>query len=163
MSLALAMQQQPAIDLAEVDALLAAYPPTESSLIQALQDINRRFNYVPCHALLRVAEKYGLPIAKVFSVATFYKAFSITPRGKVIIRVCVGTACHIRGAGLLVDEVTRHLGIAAGETTTDLGFTLETVNCVGACAMAPVIIRGERHYGSVAPADVRDLIRGQDQ
>jgi len=160
MSLAVASQQPP-VDLAEVDALLASHPRVEASLIQVLQDINKKYNYLPCVALERVAATLGLPIAKVFSVATFYKAFSVTPRGKVIIRVCVGTACHIRGAPLLVDEVTRRLGIASGETTKDMGFTLETVNCVGACAMAPVVIRGARHHGSVAPSDVPAIIQGK--
>ena len=151
----------PEPDLAPVDAILGRYPHAETSLIQVLQDINRTFNYLPCHALEKVATTLGVPLAKVFSVATFYKAFSVTPRGKVIIRVCLGTACHIRGGPLLVDEFVRHLGVKAGETTPDLGFTLETVNCVGACAMAPVVIAGPRHHGGLSPADVPDVIQGK--
>ena len=161
MSLAQVKAKQPPIDLAEVDAILAAHPSSETALIQVLQDVNKRYNYLPCHALERVSERLRVPMAKVFSVATFYKAFSVKPRGKVIVKVCVGTACHIRGAPLLVEEACRQLKIAAGETTADLHFTIETVNCVGACAMAPVVIRGEQHHGSVAPADVTDILEGK--
>jgi NADH-quinone oxidoreductase subunit E len=152
----------PEPDLAPVDAILAGYPKAETSLIQVLQDVNRTYNYLPCHAIEKVAKELGVPLARVFSVATFYKAFSIKPRGKVIIRVCTGTACHIRGAPLLVDEFVRHLGVKAGETTPDMGFTLETVNCVGACAMAPVVIAGPRHHGGMSPADVPDVIQGKN-
>ena len=148
-------------DLAPVEAILAGYPRAETSLIQVLQDVNRTYNYLPCHALEMVARTLGVPLARVFSVATFYKAFSIKPRGKVILRVCQGTACHIRGAPLIIDEFQRHLGIKAGETTADMAFTLETVNCVGACAMAPVVIAGSRHHGSLSPADVPDVIQGK--
>ncbi len=148
-------------DLAQVEAILATYPKAETSLIQVLQDVNREYNYLPCHALELVAKALGVPLARVFSVATFYKAFSVKPRGKVILRVCQGTACHIRGAPLLVEEFERHLGIKPGETTENMVFTLETVNCVGACAMAPVVIRGAQHHGSVAPSDVPAIIRGK--
>jgi NADH-quinone oxidoreductase subunit E len=148
-------------DLAPVEAILAGYPKAETSLIQVLQDVNRTYNYLPCHALELVARQLGVPLARVFSVATFYKAFSIKPRGKVIIRICTGTACHIRGAPLLVDEFVRHLHVQAGETTPDMAFTLETVNCVGACAMAPVVIAGPRHHGGMSPADVPDVIQGK--
>ena len=156
-----AAPQIPEPDLAPVDAILAGYPKAETALIQVLQDVNRTYNYLPCHALEKVAKELGVPLARVFSVATFYKAFSIKPRGKVIIRICTGTACHIRGAPLLVDEFVRHLGVKAGETTPDMAFTLETVNCVGACAMAPVVISGRRHHGTMSPADVPDVIQGK--
>jgi NADH:ubiquinone oxidoreductase subunit E len=149
-------------DLAPVAKILAGYPKAETSLIQVLQDVNRTFNYLPCHALELVARELGVPLARVFSVATFYKAFSVTPRGKVILRVCQGTACHIRGAPLLVDEFQRHLGIKPGETTENMAFTLETVNCVGACAMAPVVIAGTRYHGELSPAEVPDVIKAHD-
>jgi NADH-quinone oxidoreductase subunit E len=91
-------------------------------------------------------------LAKVFSVSTFYKAFSLEPQGDTIIRVCMGTACHIRGAGQLVEELERQLGIGADETTEDLTFTVKTVNCVGTCAMAPVMIVDEKYFGNAKPA-----------
>ena len=93
-----------------------------------------------------------VPLAKVFSVSTFYKAFSLEPQGDTIIKVCMGTACHIRGAGQLVEEHERQLGIGAGETTEDLKFTVKTVNCVGACAMAPVMIVGDTYRGGAKAA-----------
>jgi NADH:ubiquinone oxidoreductase subunit E len=101
-------------------------------------------------------------MSRVFSAATFYKAFSLAPRGKRIVKVCTGTACHIRGAPLLVCEFTRLLGIKPGQTTQDLGFTLETVNCLGACAMAPLVAVNEDYHGELRIDQVKDLVRGRD-
>ena len=148
------MSQQSCVDMTLLDAILERYPCEEPSLIQVLQDVQRTYNYLPCEVLERVAELLNVPLAKVFSVSTFYKAFSLTPQGRVVIKVCTGTACHIRGAGQLIDEVQRQLGIQPGETTEDMGFTLHTVNCVGACAMAPVAIVGDRYVGAAKPADL---------
>ncbi len=142
------------VNLAPLDEILARYPKEEPSLIQVLQDVHRAYNYLPCDVLEKVAEALGVPLAKVFSVGTFYKAFSLTPQGKVIIKVCTGTACHIRGAGQLIEELERELGIHPGETSKDMGFTLKTVNCVGACAMAPVMIVNEKYHGNAKPAQV---------
>lgn len=148
------MSQQPCVDMTLLDAILERYPREEPSLIQVLQDVQRTYNYLPCEVLERVATALDVPLAKVFSVSTFYKAFSLTPQGRVVIKVCTGTACHIRGAGQLIDEVQRRLHICPGETTEDLGFTLQTVNCVGACAMAPVAIVGDKYVGAAKPADL---------
>jgi NADH:ubiquinone oxidoreductase subunit E len=137
-----------------VEAILDRYPREEASLIQVLQDVHRAYNYLPCDVLKQVAESLEVPVAKVFSVATFYKAFSLTPQGKTIVKVCTGTACHIRGASQLIEEVTRLLAIDPDQTTPDMGFTLKTVNCVGACAMAPVLIVGERYHGNAKPVQV---------
>jgi len=146
------MAEQPCVDLSKTEDILGSYPHEEPSLIQVLQDVHRAYNYLPCDVLVRVAEVLEVPLAKVFSVSTFYKAFSLEPQGDTIIRVCTGTACHIRGAGQLVEELERKLGIGADETTEDLKFTVKTVNCVGACAMAPVMIVGEKYWGSAKPA-----------
>lgn len=148
------MPQQPCVDLSMTDSILERYPLAEPSLIQVLQDVHRAYNYLPCDVLVRVADALHVPLAKVFSVATFYKAFSLTPQGDTVIRVCLGTACHIRGAGQLVEELTRQLDIGPDETTEDLKFTIKTVNCVGACAMAPVMIVGEKYHGSAKAAQV---------
>jgi NADH-quinone oxidoreductase subunit E len=148
------MPQQPCVDMTLLDAILERYPRAEPSLIQVLQDVQRTYNYLPCEVLQRVATALDVPLAKVFSVSTFYKAFSLTPQGRVIVKVCTGTACHIRGAGQLIDEVRRRLRIGPGETTEDLGFTLQTVNCVGACAMAPVVIVGEKYVGAAKASDL---------
>jgi NADH-quinone oxidoreductase subunit E len=146
------MVETPGSDLTMTEDILARYPAEEPALIQVLQDVHRAYNYLPCDVLERVAEALDVPLAKVFSVSTFYKAFSLEPQGDTIVKVCTGTACHIRGAGQLVEELQRQLGIGPGETTEDLKFTVKTVNCVGACAMAPVMIVGETYRGSAKAA-----------
>ena len=152
------MNAQPCVDAAPLNEILSQYPAEEPSLIQVLQDVHRAYNYLPCDVLVRVSDALSVPLAKVFSVATFYRAFSLTPQGKTIIRVCTGTACHIRGAPQLVEQLQRQLGIAPGQTTPDLGFTVKTVNCVGACAMAPVVIVGEKYHGKTRPGELPKLV-----
>lgn len=147
-----------AVDLNPASEILDKYPASEASLIQVLQDVHRVYNYLPCDVLAKVAQTLGVPLSKVFSVSTFYKAFSLEPQGDTIIKICVGTACHIRGAGQLVEELERQLGVGPDETTEDLKFTVKTVNCVGACAMAPVMIVGESYHGSAKPARVGKYI-----
>ena len=151
---------QPCVDLALTDEILERYPRAEPSLIQVLQDVQRAYSYLPCDALFRVADALDVPLAKVFSVSTFYKAFALEPQGRTIIKVCMGTACHIRGAGQLVEELERRLQIKAQETTPDLAFTLKTVRCVGACAMAPIVIMGEEYHGNAKPAQVGKYLAG---
>jgi NADH:ubiquinone oxidoreductase subunit E len=139
-------------------AILARYPAEEPSLIQVLQEVQRAYRYLPCEALAAVAEALHVPLARVVSVATFYRAFAHRPQGRLIVKVCTGTACHIRGADLLLDALSRRLGVGPGETTPDLGFTLQTVNCVGACAMAPVVIAGERYHGHAQQARLERIL-----
>ena len=148
------MTETPCSDLSMAEEILGRYPREEPALIQVLQDVHRAYNYLPCDVLERVAEALDVPLAKVFSVSTFYKAFSLEPQGDTIVKVCTGTACHIRGAGQLVEELERQLGVGPSETTEDLKFTIKTVNCVGACAMAPLVIVGEKYFGSAKPARV---------
>jgi NADH-quinone oxidoreductase subunit E len=146
------MDLHPCDDLSRAEAILDDYPNEEAALIQVLQDVHRAYNYLPCDVLEHVAEALDVPLAKVFSVATFYKAFSLEPQGDTIVKVCMGTACHIRGAGQLVEELQRQLGVDPGETTDDFKFTVKTVNCVGACAMAPVLIVGDKYWGNAKSA-----------
>lgn len=141
-----------------LDAILARYPAAEPSLIQVLQDVHRAYNYLPCDVLAKVSAALGVPLAKTFSVATFYRAFSLEPQGRTIVRVCKGTACHIRGADLLLDEIEREFQVRPGETSEDGRFTIKTVNCVGACAIAPVILVGERYHGNASPGMVKDCL-----
>jgi NADH-quinone oxidoreductase subunit E len=148
------MAETPCSDLGKAEEILGRYPLEEPALIQVLQDVHRAYNYLPCDVLEKVADALDVPLAKVFSVSTFYKAFSLEPQGDTIVKVCMGTACHIRGAGQLVEELERQLGIGPDETTEDLKFTVKTVNCVGACAMAPLVIVGEKYYGTAKPAKV---------
>lgn len=142
------MSATPCVEHAPLEEILARYPLSEPALIQVLQDVHRAYNYLPCDVLVKVAEALHVPLAKVFSVATFYKAFSLVPQGRTIVKVCTGTACHIRGARQILEELERLLHVKPGETTEDFGFTIKTVNCVGACAMAPVMIVGGRYHGA---------------
>ncbi len=124
-------------------------PKNPQALITVLQDIQKEFRYLPCDAMSEAAKQLGVPLSKVFSASTFYNAFSLKPRGETIIRICQGTACHINGADLMVEQLETELNLKVGETSTDLKFTIEVVNCVGACAMAPVLIVNETYHGNV--------------
>jgi NADH:ubiquinone oxidoreductase subunit F (NADH-binding)/NADH:ubiquinone oxidoreductase subunit E/Pyruvate/2-oxoacid:ferredoxin oxidoreductase delta subunit len=146
-------------DLSALDEILARYPREEASLVMVLQDVQAHFRYLPCEALERVARELRLPPTRVFSVATFYKAFSLSPQGRHAVEVCKGTACHVRGAQLLEDELCRQLRVAPGATTADGDFTLRTVNCVGACAMAPVVVVDGKYHGETKPAQIERLLR----
>ena len=149
------------VDPKKIEKVLGNYPAGAGrSLIHALQDIQAAFGYVPCEAVERLCEHLGVPLSKAFSVSTFYKAFSLDPKGDVIIRVWTGTACHIRGAQTLVDELCSALAVKPGGTTKDLKFTLETVNCVGACAMAPVVSLNGKYHGNVQPGKMLKTIKG---
>jgi NADH-quinone oxidoreductase subunit E len=133
----------------ELHNVLNAYPNNRQYALAILQDMQRAFHYIPREGLMAAAEHLGCGLSELYSMATFYKALSLTPKGKHIIRVCDGTACHIRGSVTLLDALKRRLGIEPGETTEDGFFTLETVNCLGACAIAPVMLVGEEYYGSL--------------
>ncbi len=146
-------------DFSKLPEIFDRYSRNPESLIAVLQDIQQEYHYLPCEALQETAKNLSVPLSKVFSVSTFYNAFSLTPRGKKIIRICKGTACHIRGAYQLQHQFETMLGIKAGETSKDLKYTLEVVNCVGACAMAPVVIVDEKYHGSVDVSNVKRLIK----
>ena len=146
-------------DLSRLPEIFDRYPKAPESLIGVLQDIQKEYRYLPCEALQETAKALDVPLSKVYSVSTFYNAFSLLPRGEKIIRICRGTACHIRGAHQLQDSFENSLGIKAGQTSEDLKFTLEVVNCVGACAMAPVVIVDEKYHGSVKVSAVPRLIK----
>ncbi len=137
------------------------YPKSQESLIAILQDIQKEYQYLPCEALEQTSEVLDVPLSTVFSVSTFYNSFSLTAKGEKIIKVCTGTACHIRGAKLLQDQLETHLKIKAGETTEDMKFTLEVVACVGACAMAPVVVVGDKYHGSVKVSRVKKLVKAK--
>jgi NADH-quinone oxidoreductase subunit E len=146
-------------DMARIDAIIDGYQGKTSGLTTILQDIQDEYNYLPPQAMERVAEKMELSLSQVLHVATFYKAFSLEPRGKHLITVCLGTACHVRGGARLVEQVERLLKIRAGGTTSDLQFTLETVNCVGSCALGPVMIVDGEYYGKMASSKVERVLK----
>lgn len=147
------------VDLKPLDDILAGREGRPEALIEALQDVQRRYHYLPREAIDRVCDALEVPPSKAYAVATFYAAFSLTPRGRTVVRLCKGTACHVRGAETLEEEVGRALGVGPGETTDDLAYTFETVNCIGACAMAPVIVVGETYHGNVRPGAVKKLLK----
>ena len=143
----------------ELRNVLNAYPNNRRYALAILQDMQRAFHYIPREGLDAAAEYLGCGLSELYSMATFYKALSLTPRGKHIIKVCDGTACHIRGSVTLLDALRRRLGIEPGETTKDGLFTLETVNCLGACAIAPVMLIGEEYYGSLTIEKLDAVLR----
>ena len=149
------------IDPKRARKILERYPEGDATgLIHALQDIQAEFGYIPGLAAELLCERLNVPISKAFAATTFYKAFSLLPKGEIVVRVCTGTACHIRGSQTLVDEICASLGVEPGGTTEDRKFTLETVNCVGACAMAPVVSLNGAYHGSVQPGSMTKLIQG---
>ena len=147
------------ISLKEVNKVLSAYPNEKRYSLAILQDLQRRFGYVSRESLELVSQYLDIKLSALYSMATFYRALSLKPRGKHIIKVCDGTACHIRGSTLLLDALYRELGVKGGETTTDGLFTVETVNCVGACAIAPVMVVDEKYYSKVTPDQVENIIK----
>jgi len=128
-------------------------------LVAILQDIQKEYSYLPPEMLKQTAALLGVPVARVYSVATFYRAFSLKPRGKHIVTVCLGTACHVRKGGRLLDTLNSLLGVSAGETTADGLFTVETVNCLGACAVGPVVVVDGMFHGNMTPVKLSSLIR----
>ena len=148
------------VEIDKLQEIIARSPQKPSSLITVLQDIQRHFHYLPPEALKETASALSVPLSKVYSVATFYNAFSLEPRGEHTCRVCMGTACHIKGAPIALEQAEKELGVKAGQTTPDLRFTLEVVNCVGACAMAPVVIVDDKYYGDVRVDKIKRYLDG---
>ena len=146
-------------DFSRLPELIDRHPRSPESLIMVLQDIQKEYHYLPCEALQQTAEALGVPLSKVFSAATFYNAFSMDRKGDNVIRICRGTACHIRGASLIQEQIEQQLGIKAGETTKDYKFTIEVVACVGACAMAPVVIVNDEYHSSVKVSGTKRLLK----
>ena len=134
------------------------YEKDSSQLIGILQDIQAEHNYLPYDALVKVSGQMKIPLSRLYSLATFFKAFSLEPRGKHIVTVCLGTACHVRKAPRIVDEISRYLAIEPGGTTTDGMFTLETVNCLGTCALGPVAVIDGKYHGNLTAQTVRSLL-----
>jgi NADH-quinone oxidoreductase subunit E len=146
-------------EYSKVDKIIESYACEKSALIAILQEIENLHGYLPAWALKYVSEKLNVPMTQVYGVASFYKAFHLTPRGKHLIRVCLGTACHVRGGQRVIEELERKLNIEVGETAKDLNFTLERVNCLGCCALGPIVMIDENYYGHMSPAKVGSLIK----
>ena len=143
----------------KVDFVVDQYGCNRDSLISILQDIQTEYRYLPEEVIRRVAKRLDLPLIQVYGVATFFKAFSLKPRGEHLVRVCLGTACHVRGAPAVLDEVKRQLGVETGDTTKDMKFTLETVNCLGACALGPLLVIDDKYQGQMSPGKIKKALR----
>jgi NADH-quinone oxidoreductase subunit E len=128
-------------------------------LIPILQDIQEKYNYLPEESLRDVANKLHIPLRDVYGVATFYRSFSLTPKGNHVFTVCVGTACHVRGGARLAKTISRELGINPGETSQDMEFSLETVNCLGCCAIGPIVVADGEYHGEMTHQKVLDLLK----
>jgi len=148
-----------AMEAAIIEGILDRHGRDQSAIIAILQDLQEEVNYLPEGTLRYVAEHLDIPVSKVYSLATFYRAFSLEPRGRHLVHVCTGTACHVRGATKVLDTLERGLGIQAGETDEQMEFTLETVNCLGACALGPVVVVDGEYYGEMNPAKVSRLLK----
>ena len=142
----------------EMDAIIDRYEGKEFSILAILQDIQAKEKYLPKETLELLGERLHIPVNKIYRIATFYRAFSLTPRGLHEIQVCLGTACHVRGGIRIVDRLTAELGIRAGETTSDRKFTLETVNCLGVCASGPIMVVDGHYFGKMNPAQVKGVL-----
>lgn len=143
------------VDTGYLDELISVkYGNNRENLIMILQDLNATYNYLPTEALKRVAKNLKLPLSRVYEVVTFYKAFSLIPRGKHIISLCIGTACHIRGTSHIKDRLEEYLGIEAGGTTEDMEFSLETVRCIGCCSLGPVVTLDGKTLARINPEEV---------
>lgn len=147
----------------KVQAILENYYFNKRFLVSILQDIQGQFYYLPKDILAQVSQALGIPLSQVFSVATFFKAFSLEPRGKHLVNVCVGTACHVRGATRVLETVEREIGIKSGETDADLKFSLEAVNCLGCCALGPVMVVDGEYHGKLSSAKAVEIIKGFKQ
>ncbi len=142
----------------KVAAIVEKYDGNCDSLISILQDVQSEYHYLSEDAVREVAGLLGLPLIQVYGVATFFKAFSLEPRGKHIVSVCMGTACHVRNAQSVLDEVERKLGIGVGETTQDMEYTLETVNCLGACALGPIVVVDDKYNSQMSSRKVKKIL-----
>jgi len=146
----------------KVDEIIDKYPTQQGVLIQLLLDVQSEFNWISKEAILRINERLKIPISQIYRVASFYKAMSLIPRGKHVVNVCLGTACHVRGGPRIMDKVEETLKIKAGDTTPDMKFTVERVNCLGCCAMGPVVVVDKDYHGKLTPAKVKEVLESYD-
>ena len=146
-------------DLTKVDAIIDRYDMDATSLLAILQDVQEAENYLPREAMERVAKRLTIPIAQVYQMATFFESFHLEPRGKHICTVCMGTACHVRGATRLVEQLERDLEVPSGGTTKDMQFTIEEVNCVGACALGPLVIIDGKYHGNMTSGSLQKVVK----
>ena len=146
------------MDVKTVNKILDKFPNTTGNLIAIMHEVQNHFRYLPEAELRYISKKIDVPITQIYSIVNFYNRFSLTPKGKNEISVCLGTACHVKGAGRIIDEMGEKLNICAGETTDDLSFSLNEVRCIGACSLAPAVVINEETYGQVTPKQVSKIL-----
>ena len=142
----------------QIDNVIQKYEGKKEALIPILQDVQAEYNWLPPEAITEVSKKLNIPLIDVYGVATFFKQFSLKPRGKYIVTVCLGTACHVRGGPRIGDEVGKVLNVQAGETTKDKKFTFETVNCLGCCAIGPIMVVNGEYFGGMTTVKVKQIL-----
>jgi NADH-quinone oxidoreductase subunit E len=147
------------ISVSELYDIISHEAQDDASLIAVLEGIQARYRYLPPEALILASERLGVPLSQAYSVATFYHAFSLRPKGKHCLHVCMGTACHVRGSPQVLDRLQTKLGVKAGGTTRDRVFTLETVNCLGACALGPIVVTDDEYSGQMTPQKADQLLK----
>ncbi|MFO8102139.1 MAG: NAD(P)H-dependent oxidoreductase subunit E [Dehalococcoidia bacterium] len=146
------------VSLEMVDKIVDSYGSRDNMLIQILQDVQTEYNWLPREAIIRVCERLQIPVSRAYRIATFYTLFSLEPRGRHVVNVCLGTACHVRGGPRILEKVQEVTGISAGQTTPDMRYTVERVNCLGCCALGPVItVDGEAH-GKLSGKDIPGIL-----
>ncbi len=153
-----ACAREPVIDSASIDLIIDRHQADACALIQVLLEVQRECNWLPQAALQRIGERLQVPLSRIQHIATFYKAFSLVPKGRHQVNVCLGTACHVRGASRVLHSVEELTGINAGETDLELKFSVETVNCLGCCALGPVVEIDGKTHGNVATADAPGIL-----
>lgn len=146
------------VDLSHIDKILIKHPKEQRYTLAILQDIQKEYKYIPREALNKVSDYLSIPLSKLYGMATFYKALSLVPKGENIITVCDGTACHVRASSAILEQIEKYLKIMPGDTTENRKFSLQTVNCLGSCAIAPVMVVNDKYYGKVTPNMIRDIL-----
>jgi len=150
------------IEVDKVDQIIDKYAGEEGVLIQVLLDVQREFNWIPSDVIKRISERLQVPRSQIYRVASFYKAMSLTPVGRHLVQVCLGTACHVRGGPKVLDKAEQILAIQAGDTTEDMKFTLQRVNCLGCCALGPVMVVDGEYHGKPPVAKIEEILASYD-
>lgn len=153
------MSEQEMLDLEPLNKVIDEFGGKNGTLIPILQRTQEIYGYLPPQVLTRISERTGVPLSQIYGVVTFYAQFYLTRRGKYIVRQCDGTACHVRGAGRIVDVIEKELGIKAGETTPDYKFTFEVVYCLGSCGLSPVAVVDDKVVGRLVPEKMVQILR----
>jgi len=148
--------------LEKVDKIIDRYPAKQGILIQLLLDIQNEFNWIPEAAIVRISERLQVPVSQIYRIASFYKVMSLDPIGRHLIQVCLGTACHVRGGPKILDKAEECLKIKTGGTTSDMKFTLRRVNCLGCCALGPVMVVDNDYHGKITTAKVKGVLESYD-